>query len=884
MKMIIKLCLDTQKFSKKPTEEEISKIAARIGCHVKEISIKDFAKSIIIPNGKTYSPSVFKNGQRSIRNWISQQIFVVDIENDSLENVLDTCERVNLFPSFIYTPFNSDSGFKMVFVMDEVIHDIRVRNLVIRSLLEVFPQSKTETRDPSRIIYGGREVIYENFSYVESIPNLIFAACSVIRNSTNASRNMYNFCRDIGIDMENGYPKFFTFHDEKDMPEVNSSNVYVSMTKKCKFFINNIYNSTLFSHMGYAIYFCYNNTQDCFFENENDFAPRFDIKKENTETYLIKDYPFENLYKNCRLYREAIDGEYWLHHNEMFGLMSNLLKIKGGVTKVDKILNSREEYKVKNYSWWVMKNQILKGKYAPSRCESYCPFIEDCKHGINMIEQGKLFKGRIQVVGKRKTKSIEEARKELSNIVSEIIASPQKGIYVIKAPAGLGKTEEYINASIDNKLTIAVPTHKLKDEVSDRLAKAGVHHYAVPQLPDIEPEKRNKLDRLYDTGSFKGANMYLRQLAKENEVIATYIKDLRRVKKSENQTILTTHQRIFFEKDFNDTLIIDEDIVLNGMFPISSMSIQDMVILSQLVYLDPEFSPLKKLTDFMFELITKTPEGVVLKTPNYFMLCAKEIEKLVVKNDLITTNILGFLNSSHFVKVTGRNGNEQILFINKRDLPDKKVIIFSATANEKIYKMVFGQNMKFYDIGDVEHKGEIWQVPIRAFSKLSIHRNKKEMMDIANALINRYNPDSKVITYSGYFNDISEPSISFWNSAGRDNLKGQNITVIGTPHINPYCYLLFASALGLDVRLNESKVMYQPVSRGNYNFYFNTYSSNDLLREIQFYMIESELVQTVGRARTITEPCKVLVLSNYPVPGAEFISLTQREVKEYIGI
>jgi NH3-dependent NAD+ synthetase len=98
MKMIIKLCLDTQKFSKKPTEEEISKIAARIGCHVKEISIKDFAKSIIIPNGKTYSPSVFKNGQRSIRNWISQQIFVVDIENDSLENVLDTCERVNLFP------------------------------------------------------------------------------------------------------------------------------------------------------------------------------------------------------------------------------------------------------------------------------------------------------------------------------------------------------------------------------------------------------------------------------------------------------------------------------------------------------------------------------------------------------------------------------------------------------------------------------------------------------------------------------------------------------------------------------------------------------------------------------------------------------------------
>ncbi|WP_031517639.1 hypothetical protein [Desulfofalx alkaliphila] len=92
--MMLKLCLDTQKLIEKPTEEEVSKIAARIGYHVKELSVKAFASSIIVPNGKTYSPSVFKDGQRSIKNWISQQIFVVDIENDSLDNVLDTCESV----------------------------------------------------------------------------------------------------------------------------------------------------------------------------------------------------------------------------------------------------------------------------------------------------------------------------------------------------------------------------------------------------------------------------------------------------------------------------------------------------------------------------------------------------------------------------------------------------------------------------------------------------------------------------------------------------------------------------------------------------------------------------------------------------------------------
>ena len=143
-----------------------------------------------------------------------------------------------------------------------------------------------------------------------------------------------------------------------------------------------------------------------------------------------------------------------------------------------------------------------------------------------------------------------------------------------------------------------------------------------------------------------------------------------------------------------------------------------------------------------------------------------------------------------------------------------------------------------------------------------------------------HNPNSKVITFKGYFTDISEKGINFWNNAGIDELKGENLTIIGTPHVDPYFYLLFANALGHDVQFDGSKINYLPASDGNYKFYFYTYGSDDFLRAIQFYIVKTELMQAVGRARTITKPCRVLILSNFPVPGAEFIPYTKKEIMD----
>jgi hypothetical protein len=52
--------------------------------------------------------------------------------------------------------------------------------------------------------------------------------------------------------------------------------------------------------------------------------------------------------------------------------------------------------------------------------------------------------------------------------------------------------------------------------------------------------------------------------------------------------------------------------------------------------------------------------------------------------------------------------------------------------------------------------------------------------------------------------------------------------------------------------------------------FFNFYTfENETMRNIQFYFIEEELRQAIGRARLIRNPdADVLVLSNYPLPEA----------------
>ena len=105
----------------------------------------------------------------------------------------------------------------------------------------------------------------------------------------------------------------------------------------------------------------------------------------------------------------------------------------------------------------------------------------------------------------------------------------------------------------------------------------------------------------------------------------------------------------------------------------------------------------------------------------------------------------------------------------------------------------------------------------------------------------------------------------FGKVSGYDDLKGQDINVVGTFFINPIAIFLYAKLL--DMSIDSYEFENQIVLHNGFRFPFSTYNNQDL-RSTHFYIAQTELRQAIGRSRVNTEHCKVYVYSNFPLPEA----------------
>lgn len=128
-----------------------------------EIEIEELAKGL--SEGATFKPAYLSGSKNN--NWISQQIFALDFDHDAeIERELNKCKALGIIPCFEYTSFShsqSENHFRLVFCTDEVITDIDTRNKLQATLISVFSNSDDKTKDPSRLFYGGRSLIYEGY-------------------------------------------------------------------------------------------------------------------------------------------------------------------------------------------------------------------------------------------------------------------------------------------------------------------------------------------------------------------------------------------------------------------------------------------------------------------------------------------------------------------------------------------------------------------------------------------------------------------------------------------------------------------------------------------------------------------------------------------------
>lgn len=863
---MIKITLDNVNFTCKPDKKATTAITQRIAGLIQELPIETIAEQLVQPYGKTFTPAVFKDNKRTNDTWVSQQLFGLDFdEGITVSEVLDRCKKYQIEPCFIYSTFSSvdNNKFRVFFCNDTVVTDYRIRTVIQLGLMRLFKESDKSCKDGSRLFYGGQQLIYTDYNAVINPVALVRELCRYIQDidKAHAAREIKGYCQSVGLDMLNGMPKIVPQSEIADTEEVNGGVLQVLpvVEEIMKFGeigcspINTIYIGCHAKSPKIAYYFYFSKDNNRTIGNFKPH-PKFSIENEKQDRELIERFDFTELEKNCKLYRSFITGEYWAYHNELMGLCTNLLCVKGGR---DKFFLGLEQGDYDIGKWQFYSNYFVKMNYAPMQCNNFCPHAAECEHSRNIIDQIKLPRGTVRILDMPKLKPLEQAERELREHMEKALAAKDTKVYVIKAPTGIGKTEAY--STLEN-VTIALPTHKLKDEVSKRMKVSFV---ATPKLPEDE-----YLKYLYSIGSYMLANQHIQKMANEgHEEFIQYLNDLQ-VTDTYRGTILTTHDKLLSLKLVNDTIIIDEDII-STLLPLNTTTLDDInTMAEQCFYFDS-----KHVLDSIRKFAESASDGLVYAMPSFGGVKTSKLEHLVSENK-INSNVLGFLNCEHFVKYTSEDGKVFFYYINKRELPyKKKIIMLSATANEEICRLMFGDRLVFVDIGNVETKGDIQQYPQRSFSRYQFDDNLKK---IAKALTK----DAPVITYKEHKDEFNTVA-TFGATEGIDAFKGQDIAVIGTPHVNPTVYLLFANALGKKPKLNDCRttMQYTKIKRNGFEFYFNTFSNDDILQEIQLYLIESELIQAVGRARILRNNCTVTVLSNLPLQGAEFKYLTKKELE-----
>ena len=433
-------------------------------------------------------------------------------------------------------------------------------------------------------------------------------------------------------------------------------------------------------------------------------------------------------------------------------------------------------------------------------------------------------------------------------------------------PTAIGKTEKLFGANA----IIALPTNDLKNEIAKRFTfknSTNPQDYKFTTTPDTvnfeSMELALRQQYYYTIGLPTKSMEMLYNIIKpansednsEYDIMTArnYLSGLQESLKSKD-SILTTHKRALFTKFTNDTLIFDED-PLSSLLEIKQLNISDLFLLNQHVN-DPEIDQLIKY------LIEITP-NLIVQTPTFNFKIDQLIKR--ISQVQMESNVFEFFKSSFFIRggTATKRGNvkkhDTIYYINKLDLPEnKKIIILSATIPIAIYKLLFGERIVGYDISDVQQQGKIIQYTKRSCSRKGLKRYGN--------LISEEVGNKPVITFKAMGNVFQNPAEGIWfgNCSGYDHLKGQNIAVVGTPHRNPRQYLLMAKALGIDFKTTDTTMSNKKIEYNGFKFMMNCYD-NEHLRGIQLSLIESDLIQAVGRARTLRTDAKVEVYSNFPL-------------------
>jgi hypothetical protein len=798
------LTIDPKTQRSKPSDKEFGAITNRLNM-ITGLTINELSNYVSEPYSFTWTGAIF-SGKVGNDNWISQSIFALDFDNGSItiERVYEIFHTYNIVPQLWYNTLSDSESlkkFRVVLFLDVPVSDLRIHKLITEGLLSIFPQADKKCKNPGRFFLGGKQSIVTNIEPIST--QKLFHLLSIELITKDGGRT-------------------------RKIPNINYNQNDTSSGEKGAFLYNNYRSSR--------------------------FQPNLDPTTNPTtikggEVDIID---FDVARKKVKILDCFLNGE-WLYHDQLFGLATNLHYIKGGKKLMKETMMFYNEKGITQYTQnnFNILPYINKMNYPPSPLFSFSPYEEDSEL-YDIISATKDIRGFVQNIEPIDRMELSQAEEILQKNYMKVINEGEIGkIYLFSLPTAIGKTQSLTSTLA----TIALPTNELKNEVGERMK---IDYIKTPDPIVFEDNSINqKLEYYYSIGlphksmeilnhiiSSRSSNLYS---IHDIQTASQYIEQVR-LCYSSNISVLTTHKRVLHSNFPLDTIVFDED-PLNSIIDIKKINISDLFKLSLSDKSVKE--PLTKIIQYLSE----SNPLEIKKTPPFII----DLDTLIdsVSNNPISSNLFDFLDSSYFLR-EGTN-SDHIHYVVKRDLPkNKKVIIMSATIPIEIYKKLYGERIEVVDIRDVKQMGSVIQYTKRSCSRNSLNRY--------SSIISKEVGDKPVITFKSFDNQFKNPvkEMYFGNCSGYDTLKGKDIAVVGTPHRNNIEYFLTSMALGIEFKTTQTTMSFQKIDYNGFRFKFNCFDNEDL-RMVQLSLIQADLIQAVGRARTLRTSSKVDLYSNFPL-------------------
>lgn len=494
--MKVKLSVDTHCIKDTPKANiPYGVISKTIGNNPRELTLEEIAEAI--KSGYTINSPIYRNGIRKKENIIEMQLFILDFDgkDSCVLSYSDALKRAECYDLPVVISYETKSSvnlsrYRLIFMYNEPVCDIRIMDIINRLLLHIFPEADSTTKDLSKIFLPGRNVRLHGGKPFH-FDKLIVAARSHCLAKSKYSKSTW-------VDLLK-----------------NFSTVYGLVITGTDIFINdNINPSELHTFAFQSIYFYMDNNSKVCKNDRIKYVYFVDtVKDKDTKIKLtITTGPLQlrklsSIKDECALMCSFEEG-IRLPHDQWFGLATNLINIKGGQNLFTKIINSygnlygNVDFKTKQMEYAARMN------YKPQSCADFCPYSDECPHSENMILTLKDKRHRMKRIKgySEQFEDVDSIKKSIRNFFYNAVSN-KFAVNILKAPTGSGKSTEHLEflKHFDNRTINAYPNSRLMLEKYNAAVSMGINAVYTPIIDDLyqylTAEQGEQIKSLYEIGA-----------------------------------------------------------------------------------------------------------------------------------------------------------------------------------------------------------------------------------------------------------------------------------------------------------------------------------------------------------------------------------------------